>query len=72
MKPFSEGKTKDLEYCVSSEEEKPDIIVIHIVSNDAGFWYLPHNTVESIGKDKINIGQGRGERGVSKVLLLPY
>ena len=48
LKYFSGGRTK---------EEKPDIVVIHIDSNDIDFLQLHHSTVENIGKDIINIGQ---------------
>ena len=68
LKYFS--KTKDLEYYVTLtlDEEKPDIAVIHIDSNNTDFRQLRHNTVENIGKDIINIGQKYKESGVSKVI----
>ena len=66
---LSGERTKDLEYYVTLtlDEEKPDIVVIQIDSNDTGFRQLRHNTVEKIRKDIINIGQKCRESGVSKV-----
>ena len=68
LKYFSGGRTKDLEYYVTLtlDDVKPGIAVIHIDSNDNNFRQLPHNTVENIGKDIINIGQKCRESGVSK------
>ena len=46
LKYFSEGRTKDLKYylTLTLDEEKPDIVVIHIDSNDIDFRQLCHNT----------------------------
>ena len=60
LKYFSRGRTK---------EEKPDIVLIHIDSNDTDFTQLRHNTVENIGKDIINIDQKCRESRVSKVII---
>ena len=66
LKYFSGGRTK---------EKNPDIVVIHIDSNDIDFPQLRHNTIENIGKDIISIDQRSRESKVSKVIIssdLPY
>ena len=50
-------------------EEKADIIFLHIGSNDIDFRQIRPNTVENIGKDVINVGQKCRESGVSKVII---
>ena len=60
LKYFSRGRTK---------EEKPDIVLIHIDSNDTDFTQLRHNTVENIGKDIINIDQKSRESRISEVII---
>ena len=71
---FSGGGTKDLEYYVTLtvDEEKTDLVVIHIDSSDIDFRRLRHNTVENIGKDIINIVTFVGRVGFLKQLYLPY
>ena len=71
LKYFSGAKTKDLEHYVTPtlNEEEPDIVVIHIGSNDIDFRKLRQNTVENIGNDIINIGKKCREFGVSKVII---
>ena len=56
---FSGERTKDLEYYVplTLDEEKTDIVVVHINSNDVDFPQLRHNNFENIEKDVINIGK---------------
>ena len=70
LKYFSGTSTKDLEYYATPTliEEKPDIVVICIDSNDTDFQQLRHNTVENIGK-YINNGQKCRESGVSNVII---
>ena len=60
LKYFSGGRTK---------EGKPDIVVMHIDSDDIDFPQLPNNTVENIRKDIINIDQKFRESRVSKVII---
>ena len=69
-KYFSGARTKDLEYYVTRElnQEKPDIVVIHIGSNDTDFRQLRRKTVKTIEKYIVNTGKKCGESGVSKVL----
>ena len=71
LKYFSSERKKDLEYYVTLtlDEEKPDIVVIHIDSSNTDFRHLRHNTAENIGKDVINVGQKCRESGVSKVII---
>ena len=59
LKYYSGARTKDLQYYVTStlNEEKPDLVNIHIGSNDIDFRQLRHKTVENSGKDIINIDQ---------------
>ena len=47
LKCFSGGKTKDLEHYVprTLNEHKPDIVVVHIGSNNIDFRQLYYNTV---------------------------
>lgn len=65
LKYFSGGRTKDLEYHVTPtlSEEEPDIVVIHIGSNNTNFRQLRHNTIENIEKDIANMGQKCREWG---------
>ena len=71
LKFFSGAKSKDLDHYVTPtlNEEKPDIVVIHVGSNDIDFRHLRNNTVEDIGRTIINIGKKCRESGVSKVII---
>lgn len=70
LKYFSGTRTKDLEYYVTRElnEGKPDIVFIHIGSNDTDFRQLLRKTVKNIEKYIVNTGKRCGESVVSKVL----
>ena len=71
LKYFSGRKAKVLEYFVTLtlDEQKPDIVVIHMDSSDIDFQQLRHNTVKIIGKDIISIGQKCRESEVFKVTI---
>ena len=68
LKYFSGGRTKDLEYYVTLtlDEEKTDIVVVHINFNAIDFPQLRHNNVENIEKDVLILVKNVGRAGFLK------
>ena len=68
LKYFSGGRTKDLEYYVTLtlDEEKTDIVVVHINFSDIDFPQLRHNNVENIEKDVLILVKNVGRAGFLK------
>ena len=50
-------------------QEKPDIVVIHVGSHHIDFRQLRYNAVENIGKDIINITQRCRQSGFWEVIM---